>query len=521
MEVRWLDAVVVAAYLFAIIAIGLRFAHRQTNTETYFVARRSIPAWAIGLSLQATIISAVTFIAYPGSGYAGNWSMLVPGIMVVVVPVIVGGTVIPFYRRAVGMSAYEYFGRRFGYPARAYSSLAFALGTFSKMAFVVYLLALTLASMTGWRMEYVAIGIGAITVFYTLVGGLEAVIWADVVQGFVLWAGVLTCLGYLLFLVPGGPSAGLRSSLASNKFSLGSTAFVFSKPTIVVLMLYGFFWYLQKYTADQTMVQRYLASKSDKDALTAIFLGAVMCIPAWILFMFIGTELWSFYKITGEVFPLYITKSDQVFPYFIRTHVPAGIAGLILAALFGAAMATLSSDLNCLATVAVEDFYRHFWPAAADRQRLRVAKWFVSLCGAVAIVVAIRLAHSHQTALSLWYAVSAIVTGGLAGLFLLAFLSERANRHGAYAGIVASLVFTVWATLSLSGSGVVDIGRFNFPLHEYTIGAIGHVILLVVGYFASFLFHDEDESKKELTLWGWRRRERSGLGSRLLAASAK
>jgi SSS family solute:Na+ symporter len=194
---------------------------------------------------------------------------------------------------------------------------------------------------------------------------------------------------------------------------------------------------------------------------------------------------------------------------------------LILAALFGAAMATLSSDLNCLATVAVEDFYRHFWPAAADRQRLRVAKWFVSLCGAVAIVVAIRLAHSHQTALSLWYAVSAIVTGGLAGLFLLAFLSERANRHGAYAGIVASLVFTVWATLSLSGSGVVDIGRFNFPLHEYTIGAIGHVILLVVGYFASFLFHDEDESKKELTLWGWRRRERSGLGSRLLAASAK
>ena len=361
MQVRWLDGVVIAGYFVAIIAIGLRFARHQTSTEAYFVAGRSIPAWAIGLSLQATIISAVTFIAYPGSGYAGNWSMLVPGIMVIVVPLIVGSTVIPFYRRVVGMSAYEYFGRRFGYPARAYSSLAFALGTFAKMAFVIYLLALTVASMTGWRLEFVAVGIGAITVFYTLVGGLEAVIWADVMQGFILWAGVLTCLGYLLFLSPGGASAGLRLSLASNKFSLGSTAFLFSKPTIVVLTVYGFFWYLQKYTADQTMVQRYLAAKTDRDARKAIFLGAAMCIPAWMIFMFIGTELWSFYKSTGEALPAYITKSDQVFPYFIRTHVPAGIAGLIVAALFGAAMATLSSDLNCLATVVVEDFYRHFF----------------------------------------------------------------------------------------------------------------------------------------------------------------
>jgi solute:Na+ symporter, SSS family len=521
MAVRWLDLLVVAAYFVAIVAIGLRFARHQNSTETYFVAGRSIPAWAIGLSLQATIISAVTFIAYPGSGYAGNWSMLVPGIMVIVVPLIVGPTVIPFYRRVVGMSAYEYFGRRFGYPARAYSSLAFALGAFAKMAFVIYLLALTVTSMTGWRVEFVAIGIGAITVFYTLVGGLEAVIWADVVQGFVLWAGVLTCLGYLLFLAPAGPSPGLRLSLASNKFSLGSTAFVFSKPTIVVLAVYGFFWYLQKYTADQTMVQRYLASKSDKDALKAIFLGAAMCIPAWMLFMFIGTELWSFYKTTGELLPAYITKSDQVFPYFIRTHVPAGIAGLIVAALFGAAMATLSSDLNCLATVAVEDFYRHFWPAAADRKRLRVAKWCVLFCGIVGVAAAIRLAHSHQTALSLWYAVSAIVTGGLAGLFLLAFLSDRANRHGAYAGIIASLAFTAWATLSLAGGGILNMGRFNFPLHEYTIGAIGHVILLLVGYLASFLFHDNDESKKELTLWGWRRRQQSGPQSQLAAAIAR
>src|SRR5580692_12199977 len=142
MRLRWLDALVVMIYLTTIIAVGLRLASRQTTTETYFVAKRSIPAWALGMSMLATIISAVTFIAYPGAGYAGNWSLLVPGVMVVVVPAIVGFVVIPFYRQAVGMSTYEYFGKRFGYPARVYSSLAFALGTLSKMAFVVYLLAL-------------------------------------------------------------------------------------------------------------------------------------------------------------------------------------------------------------------------------------------------------------------------------------------------------------------------------------------------------------------------------------------
>jgi SSS family solute:Na+ symporter len=511
MRLRWLDALVVTVYLATIVAVGLRFANRQTTTEIYFVAKRAIPAWAMGMSMLATIISAVTFIAYPGSGYAGNWSMLVPGIMVIVVLAIVGKIVIPFYRQAVGMSAYEYFGNRFGYPARAYSSLAFAVGTFSKMAFIVYLLALTISGMTGWNVDAIVVGVGAITIFFTLLGGLEAVIWADVVQGFILWFGILVCVGYLLFRTPGGPSAFWSLATATHKFDLGSTAFVFSKPTIIVLSLYGFFWYLQKYTADQTMVQRYLASKSDREALKGVLLGALLCIPAWMLFMLIGTQLWVFYQLTTESLPASITKADQVFPYFISTHIPAGIAGLFVAALFGAAMATLSSDLNCLSLVAVEDFYRKLRPQATDQQQLLVAKRAVAVFGLVTIAFAIRLAHTHGTALSLWYTISAIVAGGLAGLFLLAFLSDRANRQGAYAGIIASLAFTLWATLTLNGGSIVDLGRYNFPLHDYMIGVIGHIVLLVVGYFASFLFRAPDASAKKLTLWGWLQRNPSSV----------
>jgi SSS family solute:Na+ symporter len=507
MGLRWLDALVVVAYMSAMVAIGFRFAQRQTTTESYFVAKRSIPAWALGMSLLATLISAVTFIAYPGAGYGGDWSMLVPGIMVIAVLAIVGSVIIPFYRHTVGMSAYEYFGNRFGYPARAYSSLAFVVGTFSKMAFIVYLLGLTIAAMTGWRLDAIVVGVGMVTTFYTLLGGWEAVIWADVVQGFILWIGILICVGYLLLLTPGGPSAVWALAHANHKFAMGSTELAFSKPTIVVLSIYGFFWYLQKYTADQTMVQRYLSAKSDKEALRGLILGAALCIPVWALFMFIGTQLWAFYKLTGESVPTYITKADQVFPYFIRTHIPAGVAGLFIAALFGAAMATLSSDLNCISVVVVEDFYRKVWQHATDGHRLHMAKYLVAICGAAVVIFAIQLGRNQGTALSLWYTVSAIVAGGLAGLFLLGFLSTRANRQGAYAGIIANLVFTAWATLTLNGGSLVNLGRYNFPLHDYMIGAIGHIVLVVVAYPMSLFFRGTSANLDELTLWGWRRRD--------------
>jgi solute:Na+ symporter, SSS family len=185
-NIRWLDLLVIVAYMAALILVGVRFSRRQTSTERYFVAKRSIPGWAMGLSLLATLISSVTFIAYPGSAYASDWSNLVPGLTVMLIILLTATIIIPFFRHVVRMSAYEYFGRRFGYAARVYASIGYALGHFSKMGFVFYLLALTVTSMTGWSTDRVILLVGAITVAYTLMGGIEAVIWADVIQGFAL-----------------------------------------------------------------------------------------------------------------------------------------------------------------------------------------------------------------------------------------------------------------------------------------------------------------------------------------------
>jgi SSS family solute:Na+ symporter len=502
-NIRWLDLSIMLAYLAAMVSVGVRFSRRQTSTEEYFVAKRSIPSWAMGFSIVATLITSVTFVAYPGSAYGKNWSLLVPGFMVGGALLVCGLIVVPFYRHVVGMSAYEYFGRRFGLVARMYSSIAFSLIHFSKMGFVFYLLALTVNSMTGWNMDSIIIIVGIATVFYTVIGGLEAVIWADVIQGFVLWVGVLIALSFLLFLPPGGPSEPFRVAWEAHKFSFGSWSGSFSQQTIPVLLLYGFFFYLQKYTADQTMVQRYLVAKSDRAAVKGVALGAMLCIPVWALFMLIGTCTWSFFKLTGEKLPGYITKADQVFPYFLTMHLPRGMAGFFMASLMGAAMSGLSSDLNALAVVAVEDFYRVLKSGTTDQQRLSAGKVVVGCAGALCIAIALVLAHSNGSALSMWFSVSAIASGGLAGLFLLAFFSTRANRQGIYVGMVATTLYTAWATATVGAKPLVNLGSRNFPWNELMIGAVGHVVMLVFGYLGSLLFPADPSAVAQMTFWRW------------------
>jgi SSS family solute:Na+ symporter len=501
---RWIDLVIVVVYLIAMAWIGIRFARKQTSTEAYFVAKRSIPAWAMGISIMATLVSSVTFIAYPGSAYGGNWSLLVPGLMLLIVLGLTGSILIPFYREAVGMSAYEYFGKRFGTPTRIYASIAFSLGHFGKMGFVYYLVALTANSVSGWNIDAIIILVGIVTIYYTLIGGIEAVIWTDVVQGFIMWAGIFVCLGYLLFLPPGGPAAVFSVAAENGKFSLGSTDWDFSKSTIPVLVLYGFFWYLQKYSADQTLVQRYLVAKSDKSALRGVAFGALQTVPVWVLFMLIGTCTWAFYKLTNIALPAFVTKSDQVFPHFLATQIPPGMAGIFLAAMMAAAMSTLASDLNCIAVVGTEDIYRTLKPASTDAQRLRAGKILVAVFGTLGIGMAEILAHSTGGALEMWFSVSAILSGGLAGLFLLAFLSRRANRHGVYAGIIACVAFTTWATLTSGQNKILDLGGLSYPWHELTIGAVAHLVLWGVGYGASLLVGNREESElSRVTIWHW------------------
>lgn len=522
---RTLDLLVIVSYFAVVALIGVWFARRQTSTEAYFVARRSVPHWALGLSVFATIISSITFIAYPGAAFKEDWNQLVPGFMAVGVLVVAGTILISFFRHAVGMSAYEYFEKRFGYGARAYSALAFAAGHFSKMGFVLFTITVAICGMTHWNQYHVIIGAGAVTILYTLIGGLEAVIWTEVLQGIVKLVGVVVVLGVLISIIPGGASAAFKMANEHNKFSLGSFDFdLTANGNFWVMLCYGGFWYLQKYAADQTLVQRYLVARSDRDALKGVALGAVLCVPAWAAFMLIGTLLWAFYQLSGEALPPQLhdangkIMADQVFPYFLSTKIPAGLAGIFMAAMFSAAMSTMSSDLNCLSAVGVEDYYRKLCPNSTDRQRLYVAKVIVAVCGAIAVGIGAFIAHQGDSALTLYYAATAIVSAGLAGMFLLAFFSRRANRQGLWIGITVALLFTAWATLTGGKYKMLDLG-FNYAWPDVMIGVIAHLVVLVVGWSASWLFPADTSVKSEWTFWGWLEKRKTLRTEKIISAA--
>jgi SSS family solute:Na+ symporter len=241
--------------------------------------------------------------------------------------------------------------------------------------------------------------------------------------------------------------------------------------------------------------------------------------------MLVGTLLWAYHQLSGEVLPAHLLDAkgkviaDEVFPHFLATKIPAGLGGVFMAALMSAAMSTMSSDLNCLSAVGVEDYYRKLRPQATDHERLAAGKIIVAVCGAIAVAIGVFIAGKGESALGLYYAATAIVSAGLAGMFLLAFFTRRANRQGLWIGIIANLAFTGWATLTSGKNQMFDLGDFNYTWPSVMIGVIGHVIVLVIGYFASLFFPPDPTVKSEWTFWGWMA-NRKTLRERNLAAGA-
>ncbi|MBP8303245.1 MAG: sodium:solute symporter [Phycisphaerae bacterium] len=511
---HWVDYLVIALYLGGILYMSFALSRKQKSTETYFTANRSIPAWALAMSLMATIVSTVTFLAYPGNGYSGNWILLVQGLMVPVVLLAIVWFIVPMYRQIIRLSAYEYFEKRFGYFARLYSSLAFLMAHFTKMGSALYLLALPLTSMIGLdhpsAVYTVIVALGVMAVVYTLLGGIEAVIWTDCLQGSVLLGGGLISAGILLFGSGQGPAAVVQAAWENHKISMGPYDLDFTRLTFWVMAINGIFYALQKYGTDQTVVQRFLLAKSNRAAIKASIMGIALCVGVWTLFMFIGTLLWVYYRMPGHELPQGIA-GDRVFPYFIMTQLPLGIKGLILTALIAAGMSIMDSDMNSLAAVGVEDYYRRIRTQATDRQCLRMGRILVAASGLAATGVACLYVHlGGEAILGTVFALYAIFSGGIAGLFALGFFTTRANRKGLAVGIGACVLFTAYALLTSTqfdlGGGekrlILDLGRYNFSQHKYMLGVYSHLVLFGFGYAASFLFRP-DRDVRPLTLYGW------------------
>ncbi|WP_207492352.1 sodium:solute symporter [Aridibaculum aurantiacum] len=516
-----IDYIIIIALLIVTLAFGFRFAKKQKSTEGFFLAKNRVPAWALGMSLLATLISSVTFLGYPGTGFANNWILLVQGLMV---PVVLLGTIwfiVPLYRKVIKLSTYEYFEQRFGTFARYYSSLAFVLRQFAGMGTVFFLLALALSSMTGSDTFMTIAVVGSVIIIVNLLGGIEAVIWLDVFQGFMLFASGIICIGVLLFSVDGGPTAVWDIATAAGRTGFGPYDMDLTKLTFVVMAINGAFYAIQKYGTDQTVVQRYLTARTDKAAIRASLLGILLTVPVWTLFMFIGTALYVFY--TQQPLPEGV-RADAVFPYFIMTQLPTGVIGFILAAMISAAICSLSADLNSLAAVGVEDYYKKVRPKKTDKEYLFASRLIVVLSGVISILIGfIYVRAGSEGVLGVVFTLYAIFSGGIVGIFLLGLLSARANRQGVNIGIITCILFTGYAFLTSTPIGLgdnpsllLDFGPYNFTHHKLMLGVYSHLIVVGVGYAAS-LFFPKPVIDKNLLYSGWK----EGRKADKVAASAK
>lgn len=506
-SLHFLDYAIIILFLTCSLFFGLFFAKSQKTTRNYFLAKGKIPSWALGISLLATLISSVTFLAYPGTGYSSNWILLVQGLMVPIVLLVVIWFIVPLFRQVINLSTYEYFERRFGSFARYYSSVAFVLRQFSGMGTVLFLLALSLEKIVAIDTFYIVLIVGAIIITINLLGGIEAVIWLDVFQGFMLFISGIICMGTLLFSIKGGVGEVWRVASENGRTGFGPYDWDLTKLTFVVMAINGAFYAVQKYATDQTVVQRYLTAKTDKSAIKASLLGIMLTVPVWTMFMFIGTMLFVFYKQNPIPEGL---RADAVFPYFIITQLPTGVVGLILSAMLSAAICSLSADLNSLAAVGVEDYYKKIKPAQTDQHYLKASKLIVILSGVISIIIArLYLNAGDEGVLGIVFTLYAIFSGGIVGIFLLGLFSARANNQGIVIAIVVCIIFTAYAFLTSTEIGIgesksllVDLGDFNFPHHKLMLGVYSHLIVIGVGYLAS-LFFPKPVLDQRLLFSGW------------------
>ena len=284
------------------------------------------------MSIFATIISSWAFLELPGKSFKDDMQYLVVIASIPITVLIATFFIIPIFRRKIKLSAYEYLERRFGLFARFYGNIAFILGHFFKMSMVLYLLCLAIAGVTNWNLFVLIITVGIATITYTFFGGIEGVVWTEVVQGFLLLAGGVISLLFLLFAGSAGACDVLEEAYIAGKLNLVTFDFDWSRASVYALVCFGFSLYMTKYATDQTVVQRYLLSSSTRQACRSLWVSVVFLGIVWVVFMFIGVLLWVFYNTQPQLLPEVVRqKPDQVFAYFIGHQLPDGVTGLILA----------------------------------------------------------------------------------------------------------------------------------------------------------------------------------------------
>ncbi|MCA8973480.1 MAG: sodium/solute symporter [Planctomycetes bacterium] len=483
---------VLVAYLLGMVGVGCYFARRNRDTDAFFRGGQRVPWWAAACSIYATMLSSLTYVALPALVFATDW-LLLPGMfMILLTAPIAIRLAMPFYRRIDATSAYEYFGARFNHLVRLVSSGLFTLFHVSRMGIVMALTALALSAVTGLSPAACVLIMGSLCLVYCTLGGIEAVIWTDTIQTVVLLGGAVLCLLFVIAGVDGGLGAVFAAGAAGDKFRFVDLDFgsrSFTGLAIWVVVLGGLGQNIASYTADQSVVQRYVTTADTRAAARSIWMNGLMAIPGSLLFFLLGTSLYAFYRGHPERLDPTI-QNDQVLPSFIGAELPIGLCGLMVAGIFAAAQSTVSTSMNSTATTLVTDFLRPLRACRDERGYLRAARWLTVTMGLFGTGAGLLfISPEIRSLMAGYFKVIGMFMGALGGLFLLGVTTRRGNGWGALIGLAlgVSAMFATWQWTATDG---------------YLFATIGIVVVWVSGYVASLLLPTSRRDLAGLTLHG-------------------
>jgi solute:Na+ symporter, SSS family len=517
MTIRGFDLSVVIVYFIGVTLIGLYWSKRNKSTTEYFLGNRSFGAWVIGLSMIGTSISAVTFLAFPGDTYKTAWLRIIGNFGIIAGTIVAAVLYIPFFRGSGATTAYQFIEGRWGKSVRAYGAASFLPGQLMRLCTILYLLSQLVHTLTSVPMWICVIAAGIFVSFYTIVGGIEAVIWTDVVQTLVLILGGIMIMVVIIMALPGGLMQIFEVALRDNKLSFSemmpdgslhpaSWRFSLSEKTALMMLLTGILGWIDQLAANQNVVQRYCAASSTKEARKATWLTMFMSLPIWMYFAFIGTSLYVFFQVypDGVAFDILTgannAKAEEILPYFALHYLPVGIAGLVVAAALAAAMSSLDSSINAISTVTIVDIYKAYMVKDRDDAHyLRVAKWIAVVSSIIMILGALVLVWTPTKTLQDTLAkIGGFIGGGLFIIFLLGLFTKIGNARSFFWGLAALYIFKIWVFIGTVGWIPIE---YMPPVDLYYLGLTGEILGIAVCILVYYLGKRPERDLTGLTLW--------------------
>jgi solute:Na+ symporter, SSS family len=461
------DLAILAAYLGATLLAGASLGRGQRGVADYMLGRRDVPWWAVLLSIVATETSTVTFLSIPGFAFAHDLTWLQLALGFVLARFAVRAVLLPRFFEGSLFTAYEVLGRRFGDTTRRTASLLFVVTRTLADGLRLYLTALVLQEVLGLGLPAAVLLVGLTTLAYTAIGGMRAVIWTDATQFLVYVAGGCAALMVVVGRIPGGAAALFAAAEGAGKLRMLDVSFSWTSPyTLWAGVVGGLFLNVGSHGADQLLVQRYLCARSEREAGAALWTSGFVVFAQFALFLLIGTALWGYYAAFPQAVPF--DRPDRVFPHFIATEMPHGLTGLVLGAVFAAAMSTLSGSFNSSATAAAQDLVGPLLPTGSSPDRLlRLARWLTVFFGALQMAVALSASRLTESVVTNVLTIAGFTTGIVLGVFFLGMVAgvgQRSALVGMIGGLVGMSVLAfatrlAWPWFSMAGSlGTLAVG---------------------------------------------------------------